>query len=88
MDRLLKGKKKGTRKKKWSSKKKNHLLKRKKQSSAVGRKLIKKKRGEKLPKLARMYLPNPQHVYEVIINFKENEKKRIKYKVLKDKIKK
>jgi hypothetical protein len=77
MDRLLKGKKKGTRKKKWSSKKKNHLLKRKKQSSAVGRKLI-KKRGEKLPKLARMYLPNPQHVYEVIINFKENEKKKDK----------
>jgi hypothetical protein len=35
-----------------------------------------------------MPLPNPQHVYEAIIIFQENEKKRMKYIVLKDKIKK
>jgi hypothetical protein len=42
---------------------------------------------KKWPKSARTYLPNPQYVYEAIINFKKN-KKKIKYKVLKDKIKK
>ena len=69
-------------------KKEKPLIKKKKTIKCSRKKINKKKRGEKLPKLARMYLPNPQHVYEVIINFKENEKKRIKYKVLKDKIKK